>query len=69
MTWKDGTLAEAVVRPRFGGPVEVVGHELAVTCGGSPVTVAKTDVGFAFTAEGGKSYRLAPSVVAPGVKT
>ncbi len=68
MTWKDGKLTEAVVRPQFGGPVEVVGQDLVVTCGGSPVPVAETSIGFAFAAEGGKSYRLAPSVVAQGVK-
>jgi alpha-L-fucosidase 2 len=58
--WKDGNLVEAVVRPQLSGPVEVVGEPLIVTCGESRVGVAKTDIGFAFPAEGGKPYRLAP---------
>jgi alpha-L-fucosidase 2 len=64
MTWMDGKLSEAIVRPQFGGPIEVVGETLVVTCGGSLVEVTRTDIGFAFAAEGGKSYRLAPPVVA-----
>jgi hypothetical protein len=60
----DGKLSEAIVRPQFGGPIEVVGETLVVTCGGSLVEVTRTDIGFAFAAEGGKSYRLAPPVVA-----
>jgi alpha-L-fucosidase 2 len=61
IAWKDGRLVEAVVRPRLDGPVEVVGEALAVSCSDSPVRVAKTDIGFIFDAEGGKSYRLAPT--------
>jgi alpha-L-fucosidase 2 len=68
MTWKDGKLTEAVVRPRLSGPVEVVGEVLTVTCGSATVPVTKTDIGFAFAAEGGKSYGLAPSVAAQGAK-
>jgi alpha-L-fucosidase 2 len=60
LSWKDGKLTEAVVRPQFDGSVEVVGEALTVTCGSSAVPVEKTKVGFAFTAEGGKSYRLTP---------
>jgi alpha-L-fucosidase 2 len=60
MTWKDGKLSEAVVRPALSGPVEVVGEALTVTCDGSPVAVTRTNIGFAFAAAGGKSYRLTP---------
>ena len=66
MTWKDGKLAEALVRPQFSGPVEVVGELLRVTCGGLAVPVTPTDVGFAFAAEGGRSYTLTPLAVARG---
>jgi alpha-L-fucosidase 2 len=59
--WKDGKLAEAIVRPQFSGPIEVAGESLLVTCGGRPVPVEKTETGFAFDAEGGESYTLAPS--------
>jgi alpha-L-fucosidase 2 len=62
MRWRDGKLTEAVVRPRFSGPVEVVGEPLVVTCAGSPVTVTKTNIGFVFAAEGGTPYRLVPPV-------
>jgi alpha-L-fucosidase 2 len=62
MRWKDGNLMEAVFRPQLSGPVEVVGEVLTVTCGDSPVEVARTDIGFTFPAEGGKSYRLAPPI-------
>jgi hypothetical protein len=42
----------------------VVGQVLAVTCGGVSVPVTKTDIGFAFTAQSGTSYRLMPSIMA-----
>ncbi|MGE5613723.1 MAG: glycosyl hydrolase family 95 catalytic domain-containing protein [Bacillota bacterium] len=60
MKWKDGKLVEAIVRPRFSGPVEVAGEMLEVTCNGSAVPTEKTKTGFAFTAEGGKIYKLVP---------
>jgi hypothetical protein len=69
MTWKDGDLWEAIVRPRFGGPIEVVGETLVVACEGTPVPVAKTDTGFSFDAEGGRSYRLAPATEARGERS
>jgi alpha-L-fucosidase 2 len=65
LEWENGALAEAVVRPRFDGPIEVVGPELTVTCSGEPVPTAKTRIGFAFQALRGKAYRLA--VAAPRV--
>lgn len=58
MEWKDGKLASAVVRPKFNGPVEVVGNRLNVTCEGINVPVENTEIGFAFFAEGGKEYTL-----------
>ena len=58
MDWKDGKLAAAVVHPKYSGLVEVVGEELKVTCDGFTVPVEKTEVGFAFPATGGKTYRL-----------
>jgi alpha-L-fucosidase 2 len=61
MKWKDGKLSEAVVRPQFTEPVEVVGEALKVTCDGMSIPVEKTDIGFVFTAEGGKAYKLMPN--------
>jgi len=60
MKWKDGKLSQAVVRPQFSEPIEVVGKAMQVTCGGTPVPVEITEIGFSFTAEGCKSYRLVP---------
>ena len=62
LKWKDGKFAEAVVRPQFSGAIEVVGETLKVMCGDSLVPVEKTKIGFAFSAEGGRSYKLVPSI-------
>ena len=59
--WKDHKLIEAVVRPKFSGPVDVVGEVLTVTCDGSEIPVVNNEIGFAFLAESGKTYRLIPS--------
>jgi len=64
MTWTNGKLVEAVVRPRYDGPIEVVGESLTVRCAGAPVAVTRTDVGFAFPAKAGQSYRLTPVAAA-----
>jgi alpha-L-fucosidase 2 len=61
MKWKDGKLEEAVVRPQYDGRIEVVGEALKVTCAGLMIPVEKTGIGFAFSGEGGKNYRLMPS--------
>jgi alpha-L-fucosidase 2 len=66
LRWSGGRLMEAVVRPRFDGPVEVVGETLAVTRGGLPVETRRTDTGFAFAGAGGMSYRLTPLAAAAG---
>ncbi len=58
--WSNGKLSEAVVRPQFSGPVEVVGEILKVTHGNTQVPTVKTDVGFTFAAETGESYVLMP---------
>jgi len=62
LKWRGGKLTEAAVRPQFSGSVEVVGETLKVTCGDSQVPVVKTEIGFAFSAESGHSYKLVPSV-------
>ncbi len=62
MKWKDGKLTQAVIRPQFSESVEVVGAILTVMCEGTLIPVEKTEVGFTFYAEGGKSYRLTPRV-------
>ena len=62
LKWKDGKLAEAIVRPQFSGSVEVIGEMLKVTCGETVIPVEKTKIGFEFSAEGGKTYKLVPSV-------
>lgn len=62
LKWKDGKLEEAVVRPQFSEHVEVVGDMLNVVCDGAQVSVEKTDIGFTFYAESGKSYKLTPTV-------
>ncbi len=59
--WIDGRLSEAVVRPQFSGPVEVVGEMLDVKCGNVRIPTVKTDVGFRFDAEAGGSYTLVPA--------
>ena len=59
--WSDGRLSEAVVRPQFSGPVEVVGEMLDVKCGNVRIPTVKTDVGFRFDAEAGGSYTLVPA--------
>ncbi len=58
LTWKDGKLAEAIVRPQFNGRLEIVGDLLNVTCDNKTVPADKTDIGFAFEAVGGKTYKL-----------
>ena len=60
ISWMDGKLAEATVRPRFDGPVEVVGDLLTVVCSDKQVPAERTPIGFVFTVEAGKSYRLIP---------
>ena len=60
LAWKAGKLTEAIITPRFDGPVEVVGDTLRVTCEGAAVPVVKTAIGFSFAAQGGKAYRLVP---------
>jgi alpha-L-fucosidase 2 len=58
LEWKNGKLEYAVIRPKFSGPVEIVGDAAAVTCDGIPVASDKTDIGFVFNAEAGKSYLI-----------
>lgn len=59
--WSNGMFSEAVVRPRFSGPVEVVGEVMKVTCGSTQIPVVRTDAGFTFAAEAGRSYILVPA--------
>lgn len=61
ISWKDGNLTEAIVRPRFSGDVEVAGKTLQVFCGDLRIPVNQTETGFSFSADGGKEYRLVPS--------
>jgi alpha-L-fucosidase 2 len=58
--WSAGKLSEAEVRPKFGGPVEVIGDMMEVTCGSVRIPTVKTDTGFAFDADAGGSYTLVP---------
>ncbi|HEX2947382.1 MAG TPA: glycoside hydrolase family 95 protein, partial [Clostridia bacterium] len=60
MKWRDGKLSEAVIRPQFSESVEVVGETLKVTCDGLEIPVEKTGIGFVFSAEGGRTYKLTP---------
>ncbi len=62
MKWKDGELVEATVRPQFNGPIQVIGNGMKVMCNGRQIPIEKTEIGFVFSAEGGKSYTLTPSV-------
>ena len=62
MKWEDGELVEAVVRPEFSGPVQVIGEELKVVCNSEEIPTEKREIGFVFSAEGGKSYTLTPNV-------
>lgn len=61
LRWKNSKLVEAVIRPQFSESIEVVGETLMVVCEGSQIPVEKTEIGFAFYAEGGKSYELRPN--------
>lgn len=61
ISWDNGKLTKAVIRPRFDGPIEVVGEPLHITCGDEPVPAEGTSVGFVFAAKGGKAYRLTPN--------
>ncbi len=56
--WKEGKLVVAVVRPKFGGLVKVVGDRMKVTCGGITIPVVKNEIGFEFLVEGSKEYKL-----------
>ncbi len=58
--WKDSKLTEAVIRPKFHGPVQVVGETMKVISDDMEVVTQKTHIGFSFYAEGGKTYRLIP---------
>jgi alpha-L-fucosidase 2 len=60
MHWRDGQLTEAIVRPAFDGPIEVVGKRMQVNCSGRDVPVSKTAIGFSFDGEAGQTYQLAP---------
>ncbi len=61
ISWENGKLTKAVIRPRFDGPIEVVGEPLHITCGDEQVPAEGTSVGFVFAAQGGKAYRLTPN--------
>ena len=58
LRWKGGILKEAVVKPRFSGAIEVVGDAFIVTREGEKIATRKTDIGFSFDAEAGKTYSL-----------
>jgi len=62
LRWKDGKLAEAVIKPQFSGPVEVVGEKLKIFCDDKQISAKETSIGFEFHAEGGKAYRLTPYI-------
>ena len=62
MNWKEGKLAQATVKPRFDGCIEVVGKSMLVTCGEAQISTEDTSIGFSFHAESGKIYRLVPYV-------
>lgn len=59
--WKDGKLTEAVVRPKFNGPVQVVEETMKVMCDDIEIITKKTDLAFSFYGERGKSYNLIPN--------
>jgi hypothetical protein len=60
LKWQNGILVEAVVRPQFDGPIEVVAKRMCVICDGVPIPVITTGIGFFFNAEGGRVYVLFP---------
>jgi alpha-L-fucosidase 2 len=60
LKWQNGILVEAVVRPQFDGPIEVVAKRMCVICDGVPIPVITTGIGFFFNAEGGRVYFLFP---------
>jgi len=62
MHWHGGQLTQAIVRPTFDGPVEVVGPIMQVCCGSQTVPVSKTVIGFTFTGEAGQVYQLTPAI-------
>ncbi len=58
LEWDEGKLKKAVLTPRFGGKIELVGDELSVTCEDIKIDTQKTKTGFSFTAQAGKKYIL-----------
>ena len=58
LSWKDGKLEKAAVRPKFDGRIEVVGETLSVSCKGIPVQTETTEIGFAFEGKAGEEYIL-----------
>lgn len=60
LAWEEGRLKEAVVKPRFDGPIEVVGDVLHITCADEAVSSRKTQHGFAFDARADCKYVLRP---------
>jgi alpha-L-fucosidase 2 len=60
IAWKEGCLTQAVIKPQRDGLVEVVGEMRSVECEDERITTENTGIGFAFTGESGKAYRLTP---------
>lgn len=61
MEWKDGALAEAFLRPRFEGWVDLVGSAFEVSMNGAAIPTETTGNGMRFLAKGNAAYRLIPA--------
>ena len=58
ITWAQGRLVRAELRPKRGGRMEVRATCFKLLCEGKPVAIMRTQGGFAFSAEAGKRYSL-----------
>ena len=58
LTWADHALTEARITPEAACTIRIAGDALTVTMEGETVPVFPVDGGFAFSAQGGKTYML-----------
>ena len=59
MSWKNGRLSEAVLRPTLNGEIEVMAENAAgILLNGKTVSAVQTEWGWKFSAKGGETYSL-----------
>jgi alpha-L-fucosidase 2 len=60
--WTDGKLKKAILYPELDQEIEVIGALLSITRDGHTVPIQKTDIGFRFYAEKGRTYCLSRQI-------